>query len=680
MVCIVRGLKSSTPRRGRAFQSSPATIVPMPRPIVLGNGSLLANLDDRGAIRDLYYPHVGKFNHLAGYAIRMGVFEGGTFSWCDGPEWTCRQEYVPGSLVARSRLRRQGLTIEVREAVFREASILLRQIDVLSDRGGPILLFFTHDLRLAETDIGDTAFYNPFLDSVIHYKGPHWILCSGWTAKRGIAEYATGIKAFDGHEGTWRDAEDGRLSMNPIAQGSVDSTFSIRLDAAPGKPSPAVYTIAAGADLEEVSRLIEAVRSRPVEKWLDEEERRWSAWQPDDLDSRLDCLPDTVRALVRQSLAILSSHIDHGGAFIAATDSDIMKTNRATYAYMWPRDGAFVSTIFDEVGLGETSRRFFEFCVRILPHDRAAFLQKYGPDGTVGASWHPWVVDGHAEVPFQEDETALVVLAACRHMERGFDPELYHRLVRPAARFMNDYRDPATGLPQPSWDLWEERRGIHTFTVAAVAAALKAAAGAARQAQDDFGASFGTAAEEVRSALFEHLFDADRGVFLRRLAHSPTGRTEPDHTIDASVLAIERLGLFEPGDPRMASNLKVVVDRLSIRTPVGGLARYEGDYYFRRSEAYPGNPWPICTLWHAQNLTCLARTGSDLEEPRRILEHLVRLAAPTGVLPEQFHPETGEPLSVSPLMWSHAEFVHTAIAYAGKARELAAQTTKNPGR
>jgi GH15 family glucan-1,4-alpha-glucosidase len=34
-------------------------------------------------------------------------------------------------------------------------------------------------------------------------------------------------------------------------------------------------------------------------------------------------------------------------------------------------------------------------------------------------------------------------------------------------------------------------------------------------------------------------------------------------------------------------------------------------------------------------------------------------AAPTGVLPEQIHPETGAPLSVSPLTWSHAEYVKT---------------------
>ena len=46
----------------------------------------------------------------------------------------------------------------------------------------------------------------------------------------GIAAFATGVKGRPGFEGTWRDAEDGQLSGNPIAQGSVDSTIEIALD------------------------------------------------------------------------------------------------------------------------------------------------------------------------------------------------------------------------------------------------------------------------------------------------------------------------------------------------------------------------------------------------------------------------------------------------------------------
>ena len=53
-------------------------------------------------------------------------------------------------------------------------------------------------------------------------------------------------------------------------------------------------------------------------------------------------------------------------------------------------------------------------------------------------------------------------------------------MTRPAD-FLADYVDQATGLPLPSFDLWEERWGVHAFTVAAVIAGLRAAASLATE-------------------------------------------------------------------------------------------------------------------------------------------------------------------------------------------------------
>ena len=38
-------------------------------------------------------------------------------------------------------------------------------------------------------------------------------------------------------------------------------------------------------------------------------------------------------------------------------------------------------------------------------------------------------------------------------------------------------------------------------------------------------------------------------------------------------------------------------------------------------------------------------------------------ALPSGTMAEQLHPYSGEPLSVSPLTWSHAEYVRTVREY-----------------
>jgi GH15 family glucan-1,4-alpha-glucosidase len=645
--------------------------------LVLGNGSLLIGIDEHYAIRDLFYPHVGLHNHLSGHMIRTGVWANGRFCWLNADGWTRMMSYEPGTLVAKTTLTHAclGLRLTAQEAVHPQSPAYVRRMEVQNCTDGPleVRIFFTHDLRIAASDIGDTAFYHPYADAVIHYKGPHYLLFGGSTREGGLYEYATGIKGFGGLEGTWRDAEDGQLSRNPIAQGSVDSTFSIRMTVEAGATGEAFYWIVCGRRLEDVVFSFQALQEQGYAQTLDETARFWSAWSQR-ATSGLEALPKECQELVRQSLLIMRTQIDNGGAVIAANDTDIMKTNRATYSYMWPRDGALVSGVMDRMGFQQLGRRFFQFCRAVLPADRPILMHKYGPDGSLGASWHPWIVEGQPEVPFQEDETALTVSALWGHYQRHQDleflSEMYDGFVVPTCDFMMRHRDPATGLPLPSWDLWEERRGVHTFTVCALVAAMRAAAQIARSLGDAREGRYQSAAEELTAALTDHLFDQDRGVFLRSLRPLRGAKLEPDRTADASILAVSLQRVLPPDDPRVAATVGWIEDTLSVRSKIGGVARYEGDYYFRRSDRHPGNPWIICTLWLAQTKLLAAKSQDDLHEPLRWLRWTHARAAATGVLGEQYHPDTGEPLSVSPLTWSHAEYVLTALEYAGAARRV----------
>ena len=90
----------------------------------------------------------------------------------------------------------------------------------------------------------------------------------------------------------------------------------------------------------------------------------------------------------------------------------------------------------------------------------------------------------------------------------------------------------------------------------------------------------------------------------------------------------------------------------------------------------PGNPWFICTLWLAQYKMATARTVAELQPAREILDWVVAHALPSGVLAEQLHPHTHEPLSVSPLTWSHAEFVTAVLTLLEKHRSLLTGATK----
>ncbi|GIV96129.1 MAG: glucan 1,3-alpha-glucosidase [Herpetosiphonaceae bacterium] len=651
----------------------------MPRDLPVGNGSMLVNFDAAYCLRDFYFPRVGRDNNTIGHPCRTGIWVDGRFSWLHDDGWERRLRYEPDTLVTDVHLHHPGLGLSIicHDAVHHLHTIFLRSLEVRNHWNSEreIRLLFCHDFHIHEIADGDTAYYEPVNDFLVHYKWKRYFVINGRAADgSGIFQYATGTKESGPLEGTWRDAEDGELSMNPIAQGSVDSTISLR-QRVPARGAVSFhYWISAERGYFEARDLDLLVRRSGPAALLDETRAYWREWvrasNPDFAD-----LSPALADFYRRSLLIVRTQIDNGGAIIAANDGDSAAFNRDTYSYMWPRDGALVARALDMAGYHDLTRRFFTFCASLMPkptyYPEGYLLHKYNPDGSLGSSWHPWIRDGLPALPIQEDETALVLWALWEHYnqtrDRAFVADLYPRMIRPATKFMLTYRHEPTGLPLESYDLWEERYGVLTFTTAAVCAGLRAGARFARLFRDKaLEHSCAEGYERMRSAMLEHLYRPELNRFARMLDLHRDGSHSVDPCLDSSLYGIFAFGVFPADQPEVISTMQALIDRLWIKTPIGGIARYENDYYYQVSqdiERVPGNPWFICTLWVAQWWIALARSVDDLRRPREILEWVVEHALPSGVLAEQVHPYSGVPLSVSPLTWSHATFVETLLKY-----------------
>jgi GH15 family glucan-1,4-alpha-glucosidase len=224
-------------------------------------------------------------------------------------------------------------------------------------------------------------------------------------------------------------------------------------------------------------------------------------------------------------------------------------------------------------------------------------------------------------------------------------------------------------LPIPSYDLWEERYGTHSFTVAAVIAGLKAAANFARLFRDaSLAETYDTVADQMKEGLAKHLYHTG----LKRYARSGYRRDkgyELDEVIDVSLLGLTTLGVFPPKDPRMRETMKAVQQQLWLKTPVGGCARYQNDRYQRSNDGpkdIPGNPWFIATLWLGECFIARAENLRELHEALPYLEWCAKNALPSGVFAEQVHPANSCPLSVSPLTWSHSALVWVVLKYVEK--------------
>jgi glucoamylase len=641
------------------------------RDIPVGNGSLLVNFDDKYQLRDIYFPHVGQENHTGGRPCRLGVWVDGEFSWIADDGWERSIRYLNETLVTEVRLFNQELQLELicNDTVASHDNIFLKRITArnLSRDRRQVRVYLHQDLRIYENKFGDTAMFEPETRGIVHYKKHRYFLIN---SSPHFDSFATGRKAFREQEGTWRDAEDGDLQGGPKTEGSVDSTIGVHFKLEPDGAYEFFYWIAAGTNLDEVKRLNTLALGNHPEVFLEYTANYWRSWVNKN-DDDLSRLPESIRSLYKRSLLIVHTQIDNDGAILAANDHDV--TERATdhYSYLWTRDGAFVANALDLAGFSHITRKFFRFCGDIV-HPDGYFLQKYNADGTVASGWHAaWDPHRNEElVPIQEDETALVLWALWEHYQLYRDIEFAHRLYRrmtvKCAEFMLRYRDLDSGLPLPSWNLWEDRRGVHTFTCATVVAGLRSAANFAELfAERDRAERYREAADNMVAAIGSHLYSTEHARFLRSLESRHDGLLVPDPTLDASLFALFFFGCFDVHDERVVSTMAHI--RSGLRSD-GGLARFDRDGYMRGDGDFPGNAWFICTLWLAEFYVASARNVTELDECLELIQWVTDRSLDSGVLAEQFDPHTGQNVSVSPLTWSHSTYIGVVQKYLQKLR------------
>ncbi|MFW6210140.1 MAG: glycoside hydrolase family 15 protein [Patescibacteria group bacterium] len=654
----------------------------MARAVTIGNGHLLVGLDNRGQVRDLYFPFVGEANHVSGasgnYVHRIGVHVDGQTSWLDESTWrvtaTMKSDSAVGNLFAENPSL--GVRITSTDAVHNEKNIFLRYFTVenLRSESRTIKLFISQQFRIFESRRGDTGYFDPRVNAIVHYKGDAAILVNLRSGKRVFDDYNIGLFGIEGKEGTYFDANDGVLEKNPIEHGSVDSIVGISFSLAGRSSAAAHYWIVCGTSVPEVHTLDELVLQEGPERLIASTEAYWQAWLTQE-QVDLSWLPSTLQELYNRSLLIMRVHADNGGGIIASSDTDMLHHGRDTYSYVWPRDAAIIAHAFSVAGHNDTARRFYQFITKCI-EPNGYLMHKYRSDGALGSSWHPWIIDGEPRLPIQEDETASIVYFLWEFYERSRDIEfvesIYNPFIEPATEFMCEYIESITGLPQDSFDLWEEKYGSSTYTAASVYGGLMAAAKFATVlGKDEPARRYQAVAQRVQSAIVEYLYRDDQGYFIKHVRHSQDDELIFDETLDmSSFYGPIRFGVFAPEDERLARMARVVTERLRVGGASDGYVRYEHDKYYQQRDAGSPNPWVITTLWLARYYIDQAASLKELKRALEILEWTASHATISGVLAEQMHPDTRAQLSTAPLVWSHAEFVLAIHAYLERAAEL----------
>lgn len=597
-----------------------------------GNGRVLLTLNEGGEWNDLFYPYPGQFQHLR--EVRLGVYdvEDRRFAWLrPGGPFEIAPEPASSTSVPMNRFRGMGLDVEVREHVHPNHDLVIRTLGVRAPEGRRLRLFAYHSFKIEESMYQETAYVDPELHSVVHYKRSFYFELF---SDPGYDAAVCGEHTLKGLRGTYVDAEDGHLEGRTISHGAADSALQWNVTGAGSREVPVRLFLALGRTLEDTHRLRAYVGAGDPRRFEREAQAFWGTWlarHPPQLPAGWG---ERARELYQASVLVLRHVSGQNGSIIASPDTTSLVVGGDTYNYCWWRDGGYISKAMDEASLYDNAHRFLRFAAQCQRPD-GSFLHRHFPDGTIGSTWHP--------PPFlQIDQTGTVISAVWHHFKLRADLDVLLDLwpmVKGAAEFLARFRDLATGLPRSSFDLWEERDAIHTYSTAAVVHALERAARIALELGKD-GERWREVGQAMHEAALKHLWEEKTRRFVRSLGPR-------DERLDSSLLLALKLGLVPWNDPRA----REVVDAIEARLwnpKVGGLARYEGDEYYGHE-----NPWVICTLWLAEARLMLG----DRERAREILRWVVDRASPTYLLSEQVDAETAQAKSATPLAWSHSTYV-----------------------
>ena len=636
----------------------------MARSVILGNSSLTVGLDEKGLVHDFYYPYVGLENLTTArmQPHHIGVWVDGDFSWIADDSWARTVDFEDTALVSKITYISSviGIKLHFLDFVDCNYNIFARKVKIenLESKDRDVRIFFHQNFQISSLGRADTAMYVPDGNYILDYKGRCTILAYAEVdGGEPFDQYAAGNAGIEGKEGTFKDAEDGELSMSAVEHGGVDSTLRVSLKLKSKQLSTVHYWLAVADNQKKLDDLHELMIGRGFNKRLHATYQHWQEWlsTAESASSKLDI---RYGVALRKSLMTIKAHTDKYGGIIASCDSSIYNYGRDYYSYVWPRDGAYVMWPLIKLGYTHEPKAFFNFCRDII-HPDGYLMHKYQPDKAIGSTWHPLVHGKRRELAIQEDETAIVIFMLSEYLNYSNDIDfvtgLYDSLIKPACDFMSEFIDEETNLPHASYDLWEEKFLSSTYTTAVTARALSKASDIADTLGKSTDCELWAKASKLLNVNSNRYFNEDKGSLIKGFLHTNDGLNE-DTTLDVS--SFYGGWMYSYSKPK---HLKLTLDRIEEElldaSPSGGTVRYEDDNYFKSDPAYRGNPWFVTTLWLAQYYASVDQKSKS----RKYIDWTLAHSTESGLLSEQVNPESGVIISVTPLVWSHAELINTLL-------------------
>jgi glucoamylase len=601
----------------------------------MGNRSTLVTIGKNGELRHLFWPTHNYPQHVRGSLPGLAGGKDGTesFSWLTDDPWKRRQRYLLDSTILETIFTddRGGFEVKATDFVLPSRDTLVRVFEIANKNSVPIdtRFLYYNDFDIAETPIGDACYYDEKSDTIISYKRNYWF---AFGSEKHSSAHQCGVH----EEGSdaFVDSKDGRLGGNSLALSSgnrgVNSCLSWDLGSLnPSVKERLVLLMCFAHNKQDALSLIDIAKKSSLPEMVEDVNRYCQDWLK---RAKIARVPEAWEDLLRRSLLTLRTLAspDFGGVVAAPT-------LEPDYRYVWSRDGTYVAYALDRCGYHNDAEAFYRWC-KETQESNGGWNQRYHIERTAAPSWGE-----------QEDQCATILWGIGRHYEltnnRDFLEEVWPTIKKGVDHLLL-MRDQETGLVGPSLDLWEEKSALHTYTSSAASGALrKSAKLASLLGHDSLSVSWKNENSSLESAIVSHLWDEQNNRFLKSI--KPL-----DKDVDTAIIGLSfPFSVLQPDDPRILSTAHQIEN--AFRYTAEGIGRYPGDAY------HGGNPWFITTLWMALYNCQLG----NYEKAKTLIDWSAKHVDEIQLFAEQVNKENGEPVSASPLAWSHAMFILSLLDF-----------------
>ena len=378
----------------------------------------------------------------------------------------------------------------------------------------------------------------------------------------------------------------------------------------------------------------------------------WSGW------ARSLKLPSRYPELVKRSALVLKAlcYGPTGVIAAAATTSlpeQIGGVRNWDYRYCWPRDGAKAAASLVRLGNTGHAMKFLDWMLEVV--DRCETPDRLHPIYTLSGNHLPPEAElGHlagfglsrpvrignaAANQVQLDVFGPIVNLVAMLAERGAPIAPDHwRLAREMVRAV------AARWSEPDHGIWEMRleRRHHVHSKVMCWHTVDRGLAVERVVCGSQNPDWILLRDSIREDVLAQGWNSTVGAFT-----GAYGQTYPD----AAVLDIGLTGLINPTDPRWASTVDFIAQRLRDGPTVrryhvdDGLGGVEGGMH-------------ICTGWLIESFLTLGRA----DEAVGLFDELAGLFRGPGILTEQFDPQTGLAVGNLAQAYSHLAFIDAAVA------------------